>query len=71
MIKQTVYIDRIGWVVHAYFHKTRYDVDNIMKKLCDLQCNADVARKAFNNLMSDSLDMGLCYSNYQPMSNIF
>ena len=70
MIKQTIYIDRIGWLVHAYFHKTRYDVDEIMEKLWDLQCSADVAQKAFNNLISDSLDTGLCYSNYHTKESV-
>lgn len=70
MIKQTIYIDKIGWLVHAYFHKTRYDVDEIMEKLWDLQCNAEIAQKAFNNLISDSLDTGLCYSNYHTKESV-
>ena len=70
MIKQTIYIDSIGWLVHAYFHKTRYDVDEIMEKLWDLQCNAEIAQKAFNNLISDSLNMGLCYSNYHTKESV-
>lgn len=70
MIKQTIYIDSIGWLVHAYFHKTRYDVDEIMERLWDLQCSADVAQKAFNNLISDSLDTGLCYSNYHTKESV-
>lgn len=70
MIKQTIYIYKIGWLVHAYFHKTRYDVDEIMEKLWDLQCNAEIAQKAFNNLISDSLDMGLCYSNYHTKETV-
>ena len=41
-----------------------------MEKLWDLQCNADVAQKAFNNLISDSLNMGLCYSNYYTKESI-
>ena len=70
MIKQTIHIDRIGWLVHAYFHKTRYDVDEIMERLWDLQCSSDVAQKAFNNLISDSLNMGLCYSNYHTKESV-
>jgi hypothetical protein len=70
MIKQTIYIDSIGWLVHAYFHKTRYDVDEIMERLWDLQCNSEIAQKAFNNLISDSLDMGLCYSNYHTKESV-
>ena len=70
MIKQTIYIDSIGWLVHAYFHKTRYDVDEIMERLWDLQCNSEIAQKAFNNLISDSLNMGLCYSNYNTKESV-
>lgn len=71
MIKHTIYIDSIGWLVHAYFHKTRYDVDEIMEKLWDLGCSSDIAQKAFNNLISDSLNMGLCYSNYHTKETVF
>lgn len=70
MIKQTIYIDSIGWLVHAYFHKTRYDVDEIMERLWDLQCSSEIAQKAFNNLISDSLNMGLCYSNYNTKESV-
>ena len=68
MIKQTIYIDSIGWLVHAYFHKTRYDVDEIMERLWDLQCSSEIAQKAFNNLISDSLNMGLC--NYNTKESV-
>lgn len=70
MIKQTIYIEKIGWLIHAYFHKSRYDVDDIMEKLYDLGCDGDTARKAFDNLMNDSLDMGLCYSNYRHRESV-
>ena len=70
MIKQTIYIDSIGWLVHAYFHKTRYDVDEIMERLWDLQCSSEIAQKAFNNLISDSLNMGLCFSNYNTKESV-
>lgn len=70
MIKQTIYIDKIGWLVHAYFHKTRYDVDEIMMRLWDLGCDGDTARKAFDNLMNDSLNTGLCYSNYRHRESV-
>ena len=70
MIKQTIYIYKIGWLVHAYFHKTRYDVDEIMERLWDLQCNSEIAQKAFNNLISNSLNMGLCYSNYNTKESV-
>lgn len=70
MIKQTIYIEKIGWLIHAYFHKSRYDVDDIMEKLYDLGCDGNTARKAFENLMNDSLNMGLCYSNYRHRESV-
>lgn len=71
MIKQTIYIEKFGWLVHAYFHKTGYDVDEIMTRLWDLGCDGETAKRAYNNLQSDSLNLGLCYSNYRHKESIF
>jgi hypothetical protein len=71
MIKATIYIERFGWLVHAYFHKTGYDVDEIMMHLWDLGCDGETAKRAYENLQSDSLNLGLCYSNYRHQESIF
>ena len=71
MIKETVYIERYGWLVHAYFHKSFYDVDEIMEHLWDIGCDGSTAQKAYENLRNDSLNMGLCYSNYGHRETVF
>lgn len=70
MVKQTIYIEKFGWLVHAYFHKSRYDVDEIMEKLWDLQCDSTTAKRAYENLINDRLNMGLCYSNYKNKESV-
>lgn len=70
MIRQTIYIDKLGWLVYAYFYKTKYDVDEIMEKLFDLGCDSKTAWEAYENLSSDSLNTGLCYSNYKGKQSV-
>lgn len=70
MIKQNIYIEKLGWLVHAYFHKTKYDVDEIMEKLWDLGCDSDTALSAYKNLSSGDLNTGLCYSNYKNKESV-
>lgn len=70
MIKQTIYIDKLGWLIYAYFHKTMYDVDEIMEKLFDLGCDSNTALSAYNNLVKDELNSGLCYSNYKNKQSV-
>lgn len=70
MVKQTIYIENFDWVVHAYFHKSHYDVEEIMERLWDLGCDASTARSAYENLTNDELNMGLCYSNYRNKETV-
>jgi len=71
MIKQTIYIEKYGWLIHAYYHQSKYDVDSIMEKLWDLGCDSETAKKAYQNLTSGTLNNGLCYSNYRNRESVF
>lgn len=65
MIRQTLYIKKYDWVVHAYFYVSEYYTDEIMDKLWSLGCDVETSRKAYQNLSKGDLDTGLCYSNYR------
>ena len=42
-----------------------------MTQLWDLGCDGETAKRAYENLKSDSLNLGLCYSNYRHQESIF
>lgn len=71
MVKQKIYITEYDWTIYAFYHHSHYDVDGIMETLWNLRCDADTARKAYDNLVSDNLNMGLCYSNYKNRKSVF
>ena len=66
MIRQIIYIPKYRWRVTAYFAMSCYWTRDIMNELYRLGAGDDVLESAFNNMMSCSLDTGLCYSN--PLS---
>lgn len=70
MIRQTLYIKKYDWVVHAYYYVSEYYTNEIMEKLWDLGCDARSAKKAYENLSSGELNTGLCYSNYRNQESV-
>lgn len=71
MIKQEIYIEKYDWTIYAFYHHTRYDVDDIMEHLWIAECDASTAKKAYENLVDNSLNLGLCYSNYKKRLSVF
>lgn len=65
MITQEIYIPKYDWLIHAYFAVDDYYTDDIMQHLWELGCDAEPARRAYENLSSGELNTGLCYSNYK------
>ena len=57
-------------MVHAYFYVDRYYTDEIMRRLWELGCDADIEEKAYRNLTGGDLDTGLCYSNYRRRESV-
>ena len=63
MIRQNIYLERAhGWRVTCYFAVTHYEVEEIMQRLIEAGCEGDNLQTAYDNLCSDSLNTGLCYS---------
>lgn len=63
MIRQNIYLERAhGWRVTCYFAVTHYEVEEIMQRLIEVGCEGDNLQTAYDNLCSDSLNTGLCYS---------
>lgn len=63
MIRQQFQLDQAdGWLVTAYYAVTHYEVDEIMTALERAGCRGEHLQTAYDNLCSDSLNTGLCYS---------
>lgn len=70
MITQEIYIPKYRWTIHAYYAVTTYYVDEIMEHLWRIGIDGQSAKKAYENLRENSLDSGLCYSNYANRETI-
>lgn len=63
MIRQQFQLDRAdGWRVTCYFAVTHYEVEEIIQRLIEVGCEGENLQTAYDNLCSDSLNTGLCYS---------
>lgn len=71
MIRQEIYIPKYKWTVHAFFAVSEYWVEPIMDLLWELGCDAEKAKKAYENLTSGELNNGICYSNYAKKESVF
>lgn len=70
MIRKEIYVKRFGWTIHAFFAVTDYWVEPIMDLLWQLDCDADTAKRVYENLTSGDLNTGLCYSNYAKKESV-
>lgn len=62
--------DYDNWEIMAYYATSRYAVDEIMEQLWLIDIDANNAKRAFDNLSSNDLDTGLCYSNYSLRKSV-
>lgn len=62
MIRQEIYLDKVGWTVVAYIAVTHFEVDEIMQTLERAGCRGRNLESAYRNLSSGSLNTGLCFS---------
>lgn len=65
-----VYIERYNWRVCAYFAKTTYYADEIMKDLLRIGVRGEDAHTAFRNLKNHAVNTGLTYSNYLSRQSV-
>ncbi len=63
MIRQTIYLERAhGWKVTAFYAVTHYEMEEIMQALTSAGADESSLDRAYENLSSDNLNTGLCYS---------
>lgn len=71
MIRQTIVLEKYGgWVIHAYYATSEYDVDEIMESLWRIGIDSHNARRAFENLSSGEINTGLCFSNFSMRESV-
>ena len=63
MIKQNFILDRAnGWKVTCYYAVTHYDAEEIITELYASGASERDVEKAYSNISSGRMNIGLCYS---------
>lgn len=63
MIKQSFILDRAnGWKVTCFYAVTHYDAEEIIKELYASGASERDIEKAYSNISSGRMNIGLCYS---------
>lgn len=62
MLYQEFYIEKYDWGVFAFYDTTADDIESIMDCLYDMNCNANVAIQAYDNIIQDKKNTGLTFS---------
>ena len=63
MIKQSFILDRAnGWKVTCFYAVTHYDAEEIIKELYASGASERDVEKAYSNISSGRMNIGLCYS---------
>lgn len=65
MIVRKIHIPEADWNVCMYFALDTYYVEDIMQSLCDIGCDSQRAKQAYENMMADKKNTGFTYSNYR------
>ena len=64
MIVRKIHIPEADWNVCMYFALDTYYIEDIMQSLCDIGCDSQRAKQAYENMMADKKNTGFTYSNY-------
>lgn len=63
MIRQEIYLPKFRWHVTAYYSVSCYWTWEILRELHRLNASKSVLHSAYDNMVSCSLNTGLCFSN--------
>lgn len=71
MIRQKIILNKYhDWEIYAYYAVTTYYIDEILEHLWNIGIDGSNALNAYNNLSKNSLNSGLCYSNYAKKKTV-
>lgn len=71
MIRQKITLSKYhDWEIYAYYAVTTYYIDEILEHLWNIGIDGSNALNAYNNLSKNSLNSGLCYSNYAKKKTV-
>ena len=70
MIVRRIYIPEADWNVCMYFALDTYYVEDIMQSLCDIGCDGQRAKQAYDNMIADKKNTGFTYSNYRNRESV-
>lgn len=70
MIARKIHIPKADWTVQMYFALDTYYIEDIMQSLCDIGCDSERARQAYENMSADKKNTGFTYSNYRNRESV-
>ena len=70
MIVRKIHIPEADWNVCMYFALDTYYVEDIMQSLCDIGCDSQRAKQAYENMIADKKNTGFTYSNYRNRESV-
>ena len=70
MIVRKIHIPEADWNVCMYFALDTYYIEDIMQSLCDIGCDSQRAKQAYENMMADKKNTGFTYSNYRNRESV-
>lgn len=70
MIRQRFRLPNYDWLVYAYYVVTKPNANEILENLVGIGCVGETLERAYRNLTSGKLDMGITYSNQSTRETV-
>ena len=70
MIRQQFVIPGYDWLVNVWYHVDDYYTDEILEAIERMCCPVSKLQRAYENLSSEQVNKGLCYSNYRSRESV-
>lgn len=70
MLNYNFNIKNYNWNVEVYYYITHFEIDDIDNKLRELACKGKNYEVCMDNIINNSLNTGMIYSNYNKRKSI-
>lgn len=70
MLNYNFNIKNYNWNVEVYYYITHFEIDDIDNKLRELACKGRNYEVCMDNIINNSLNTGMIYSNYNKRKSI-
>lgn len=63
MLSEKIVLDKYDWTIYAYYHITKYNIEEITDKLVSVGCKGEILKDAKEHMSASKLNTGLTYTN--------